>query len=79
MLNALTNGSKADSGQPLLTNLDTRPTLPPSVGLTVGTTEKMLKNGVFSALLAVEAVISELVSARLFPCSAGEYREIHQI
>jgi hypothetical protein len=29
-------------------------------------------------LLAVEAVISELVSARPFPCSAGKYREIRR-
>jgi len=30
-------------------------------------------------LLAVEAVISELVSVSPFPCFAGKYREIRRI
>jgi hypothetical protein len=30
-------------------------------------------------VLAVEAVISELVSAASFPCFAGKYREIRRI
>jgi hypothetical protein len=29
--------------------------------------------------LAVEAVISELVSVVSFPCFAGKYREVHRI
>ena len=43
-------GGKADMDQPLLTNLDTRPTLLPSVGLTVGTTARSEKNGVFQGI-----------------------------
>jgi hypothetical protein len=49
--------------------MSTRPnsTLPPPVGLSVGTTAKMLKNGVFQPFFAEEAVIGEPVSARWFP------------
>jgi hypothetical protein len=62
------SGRKADSGQPRLTNLDTRPTLLPSVGLTVGTTARSEKNGVFQPLLVEEAVIIR----SLVPCSMGK-------
>ena len=63
--------------RPPLTNLSIHGlTLLPSVGLTIGTTARSEKNGVFQPLLAEEAVISEPVSAAPLPCYTGKYREI---